>query len=143
MVSYDFAVFCAIYQNHRGVFMQFSLRFKQLCKENGVTQKQALADMGMGRNSAQSWINGSPSLETLQKIADYFGIDPTIVRLILIVLVITGFGTGVVIYIVGAVIMPERSLDDENLRSANVDNKENSTYTSTDEDKEFDSHFKK
>ena len=76
-------------------------------------------------------------------IADYFGIDPTIVRLILLVLVIAGFGTGVVIYIVGAVIMPERSLDDENLRSANVDNKENSTYTSTDEDKEFDSHFKK
>lgn len=76
-------------------------------------------------------------------IAEYFGIDPTIVRLILIVLVIAGFGTGVVIYIVGAVIMPERSLDDENLRSANVDNKENSTYTSTDEDKEFDSHFKK
>lgn len=76
-------------------------------------------------------------------IAEYFGIDPTIVRLILIVLVIPGFGTGVVIYIVGAVIMPERSLDDENLRSANVDNKENSTYTSTDEDKEFDSHFKK
>ena len=76
-------------------------------------------------------------------IAEYFGIDPTIVRLILLVLVIAGFGTGVVIYIVGAVIMPERSLDDENLRSANVDNKENSTYTSTDEDKEFDSHFKK
>jgi phage shock protein PspC (stress-responsive transcriptional regulator) len=76
-------------------------------------------------------------------IADYFGIDPTIVRLILIVLVIAGFGTGVVIYIVGAVIMPERSLDDENLRSANVDNKEKTTYTSSDEDKEFDSHFKK
>ena len=76
-------------------------------------------------------------------IAEYFGIDPTIVRLILLVLVIAGFGTGVVIYIVGAVIMPERSLDDENLRSANVDNKENSTYTSSDEDKEFDSHFKK
>lgn len=54
--------------------MQFSTRFKQLCKENGVTQKQALADMGMGRNSAQSWITGSPSLETLQRIAEYFGI---------------------------------------------------------------------
>lgn len=54
--------------------MQFSSRFKQLCKENGVTQKQALADMGMGRNSAQSWITGSPSLETIQRIAEYFGI---------------------------------------------------------------------
>lgn len=54
--------------------MQFSSRFKQLCKEKGVTQKQALADMGMGRNAAQSWISGSPSLETLQRIAEYFGI---------------------------------------------------------------------
>ena len=55
--------------------MQFSSRFKQLCKENGVTQKQALADMGMGRNSAQSWIDGSPSADTLKKMADYFGIS--------------------------------------------------------------------
>lgn len=54
--------------------MQFSLRFKQLCKEKGVTQKQALADMGMGRNAAQSWINGSPSLETIHRIAEYFQI---------------------------------------------------------------------
>lgn len=54
--------------------MQFSLRFKQLCKEKGVTQKQALADMGMGRNAAQSWINGSPSLETIHRIAEYFKI---------------------------------------------------------------------
>lgn len=55
--------------------MQFSYRFKQLCKEKGVTQKQALADMGMGRNSAQSWIDGSPSLETLEKMAGYFGMS--------------------------------------------------------------------
>ena len=53
--------------------MQFSLRFKQLCKEKGVTQKQALSEMGMGRNSAQSWINGKPSVESLQKIGEYFG----------------------------------------------------------------------
>lgn len=52
--------------------MQFSYRFKQLCKEKGVTQKQALADMGMGRNSAQSWNDGNPSLETLDKMAGYF-----------------------------------------------------------------------
>ena len=54
--------------------MQFSSRFKQLCKEKGITQKQALADMGMGRNAAQSWINGDPSLETIQKMAEYFEI---------------------------------------------------------------------
>ena len=54
--------------------MQFSSRFKKLCKEKGITQKQALADMGMGRNAAQSWINGDPSRETIQKMAEYFGI---------------------------------------------------------------------
>lgn len=54
--------------------MQFSLRFKQLCKENGVTQKQALAEMGLHRNAAQRWSDGSPSTEALLKIAEYFGI---------------------------------------------------------------------
>ena len=54
--------------------MQFSSRFKQLCKEKGITQKQALADMGMGRNAAQNWINGDPSRETIQKMAEYFEI---------------------------------------------------------------------
>lgn len=54
--------------------MQFSLRFKQLCKEHGVTQKKAFEDMGMHRNSAQRWIDGTPQAETLIKIAEYFGI---------------------------------------------------------------------
>ena len=54
--------------------MQFSLRFKQLCKEKRVTQKQALADMGFHRNAAQSWANSSPATESLIKIAEYFGI---------------------------------------------------------------------
>ena len=54
--------------------MQFSSRFKQLCKEKGVTQKQALAEMGLHRNAAQRWADGSPSTEALIKIAEYFGI---------------------------------------------------------------------
>lgn len=54
--------------------MQFSLRFKQLCKENGVTQKKALEEMGLHRNAAQRWSEGSPSTEALLKIAEYFGI---------------------------------------------------------------------
>ena len=41
-------------------------------------------------------------------LADYFGIDPTIVRLIaLVLLVITGFFPVGVIYIVAALIMPD------------------------------------
>jgi phage shock protein PspC (stress-responsive transcriptional regulator) len=78
-------------------------------------------------------------------IADFFGIDPTIVRLLLVVLVIAGFGTGIIIYLVGAIIMPERRLDDENLRSANINDEKqkNTDYATSDEDREFDSHFKK
>ena len=54
--------------------MQFSLRFKQLCKEHGITQKKAFEDMGLHRNSAQRWTEGIPQAETLIKIAEYFGI---------------------------------------------------------------------
>lgn len=52
--------------------MQFSLRFKQLCKEKGVTQKKALEDMGFHRNAVQSWIDGNPSADALRKLAGYF-----------------------------------------------------------------------
>ena len=65
-------VFCVFHQNDRGVFMQFSSRFKQLCKEKGVTQKKALEDMGFHRNAVQSWNNGSPSADALKKLAGYF-----------------------------------------------------------------------
>lgn len=54
--------------------MQFSLVFKQLCKEKGVTQKQALEDMNFSRNAAQKWISFNPSTDALQKISKYFGI---------------------------------------------------------------------
>lgn len=52
--------------------MQFSSRFKQLCKERGVTQKKALEDMGFHRNAVQSWISGNPSADALKKLAGYF-----------------------------------------------------------------------
>lgn len=54
--------------------MQFSSRFKQLCKERRVTQKQALEDMGFHRNASQRWSEYRPSTEALLKIAEYFGI---------------------------------------------------------------------
>jgi len=52
--------------------MQFSARFKQLCKEHGVSQKKALEDMGFHRNAAQSWSNGNPSADALKRLAGYF-----------------------------------------------------------------------
>ena len=54
--------------------MQFSSVFKQLCKEKGVTQKQALTDMGLHRNATQRWITGVPAPETLTIIAKYFSV---------------------------------------------------------------------
>ena len=54
--------------------MHFSSRFKQLCKEKGITQQKALSEMGLHRNAAQRWTEGSPSAEALLKIAEYFGI---------------------------------------------------------------------
>lgn len=55
--------------------MQFSLRFKQLCKDRHVTQKQALEDMGFHRNAVQRWSDGSPSSDAVLKIAEYFEIS--------------------------------------------------------------------
>ena len=54
--------------------MQFAANFKKLCKYAGVTQKQVLADLNLGRNAAQRWIDGFPNAETVNKIANYFQI---------------------------------------------------------------------
>ena len=62
-------------QKRKGIVMQFSTIFKELCKERGISQKQALLEMGMNRNAAQGWSKGQPSYETLQKIASYFDVS--------------------------------------------------------------------
>lgn len=54
--------------------MQFLEVFKLLCKQHGITQKQALADMGFGVTSNQRWKTGEPSLESLHTIKGYFGV---------------------------------------------------------------------
>ena len=40
-------------------------------------------------------------------IGEYLNLDPTVVRLIWIVLAIASFGTGLIAYIIAAVVMPE------------------------------------
>ena len=55
--------------------MQFSLIFKELCRDKGVTQKKALDDMGMNRNAVQRWKEGDPSADALKKIAEYFNVS--------------------------------------------------------------------
>lgn len=94
-------------------------------------------------------------------VASYFNIDPTIVR-ILVVILSCIWGSGIIIYIAAALIMPpadnqDLSDDDvDNLKSANVNGEggtkaskssSKATEKSGDDvphsDAEFDSYFKK
>lgn len=64
-------------------------------------------------------------------IANFFGIDPTIIRLIWVAAVLLK-GAGIILYIIAAIVMPysddyQTSEEDvENLKSANVDGESNS-----------------
>lgn len=40
-------------------------------------------------------------------LGNYLGMDPTVVRLIWLVLSIASFGTGLIIYLVAAIVVPE------------------------------------
>ena len=94
-------------------------------------------------------------------IADYFGIDATIVRILLVILSCV-WGSGIIIYIAAALIMPPADTEDlnndniDNLKSANVNGEggakaskssSKATEKSGDDvphsDAEFDSYFKK
>lgn len=91
-------------------------------------------------------------------IADYFNIDPTIVRIIAVIIGCLK-GAGLLIYILACIIIPsnpEEQFDDDvdNMKSANVDSSEKQTKSKSkekDDDKEkksihsdsdFDSFFK-
>ncbi len=93
-------------------------------------------------------------------LAEYIGLDPTVMRLIVCVLSFV-WGAGLIIYIVAALIMPPADTEDlynddvDNLKSANVDGKSSSgTKSSAGEpkkegsevphsDEDFDAYFKK
>lgn len=86
-------------------------------------------------------------------IAEYFEIDPSIVRLIYLVLTLaTSFFPGVIIYIIAAFILPNEtdapvSNDDiNNMKSANVNSSENTSGSTASgnaphTDDEFNSYF--
>lgn len=41
-------------------------------------------------------------------LADYFGLDSTLVRLAFVALAVLGFSTGIILYILAAVVMPDQ-----------------------------------
>lgn len=83
-------------------------------------------------------------------IAEYFKIDPTIVRLIFVVL---GFihGSGFLIYVIAAIVMPsdfenlENTSDDDlnNMKSANINSEEERKSENLHSDEDFEKFFKK
>lgn len=93
--------------------------------------------------------NNKMILGVCSGLAEFFNIDPTIVRLATVILsCITGFFPGLIIYIIASVIIPVSTESDyENLKSANVTNenpeKKNKEKESPRSDQEFDSYFKK
>lgn len=74
-------------------------------------------------------------------VGEYFNVDPTIVRLLVIIAVILGFGTGILIYILAALVMPPADLSNEevdNLKSANVNDVKSEKMHS---DHDFNNYF--
>ena len=51
-------------------------RFRQLCQQKGVSCNRAALDMGLSNATPTKWkkTGATPTLETLQLIADYFGV---------------------------------------------------------------------
>lgn len=85
-------------------------------------------------------------------VADYFNIDPTIVRLVTVIFCCFK-GAGFLLYIVACIVMPygEPVEDDDidNLKSANMDSDDENSKKSTDtpsgqhSDEEFNKFFEK
>lgn len=84
-------------------------------------------------------------------IAEYFDIDPTLVRLIIAILILCGFGTGIIVYFICALILPEadaestttKDEDINNLKSANISDEEKNEKQEGHSTKEFNKYFDK
>lgn len=57
--------------------MDFYSRFEQLCNDRGVTPTQAARDNGISQPAVAMWKkrNSTPQANTVQKLADYFGVS--------------------------------------------------------------------
>ncbi len=54
-----------------------NLRIKELCKEKSITISTLAESMGIKQESLSRAINGNPTIETLQKIADALNVPIT------------------------------------------------------------------
>lgn len=54
-----------------------NIRVKEICKEQGITIGELADKIQMVRESLSRAINGNPTLETLEKIANALGVPVT------------------------------------------------------------------
>lgn len=50
-------------------------RIAQLCKEKGVSVAKLERETGISNGTISRWGSSSPTVEKLEKVADYFGVS--------------------------------------------------------------------
>ncbi len=50
-------------------------RVKLLCKEKNISLRKLEIEVGLSSSSISKWAKSSPSIDTLQKVADYFEVS--------------------------------------------------------------------
>lgn len=68
-----FVYICAVKTNKHIMYMK--LRVKEICNQKGITQKALSQKLGIAEISLSRSINGNPTVETLQNIADALGVE--------------------------------------------------------------------
>lgn len=58
----------------RGKTMNFLDIVKKLCKENNISISKMEKDIEISKGASYKWNNSKPSLKTINKIAEYFGV---------------------------------------------------------------------
>lgn len=65
-------------ENHRIVQRGESLIYENiiaLCKEKGISVARLEREAGLGNATVRNWEKGGPKVESLKKVADYFGVS--------------------------------------------------------------------
>lgn len=68
-------LFCVIFSIFRGEIMLTYDTIKKLCKDKGVTVTGIEKELGFARGSLCKVNTNKPSMEKVQKLADYFGVS--------------------------------------------------------------------
>ena len=72
---FTFVYFCSIAQSLQ-VKIMFYERYCELCQERGKSPSGVAVELGISKSAVSTWKNLGrvPKMETLQRLADYFGV---------------------------------------------------------------------